>query len=570
MKHLITLVFILFCSLSYAQNAPFEEAKQELKELYSKFTNKQLEHNKEKKKLEDKIAAYDYDIKDETLKTQQLKEVLDSIYIKQLVVKDKYLLKGVPGDSLTAYFPVQKNYTLTEKSLVPKKKDEGEKEVYIMYGDGKIVEENVFKGDKRAEEVFKDIFSIKSETCLGSLEIPGDKQKIQLYTNKFAPVKDSSKYVCFKEVKFSIRGGTIHDIRVYATNQDKSQQYLFENKIPISLLNYTQNADKNYLFLKIVSSLNTDTIPDISKKTGTPANLYTIKLTDVLVYLPNPGNNFVPEDIEFTLPTKDEGAKDALKQSRRVYKVNQDTNLQSIMEMRTYTDFLGLFDDSANGIVQIEGNADFFIAPYQSIRAFPSNFFRKISPYVHYSRLDEDNRGLTLANGDTIGHFRIPRRLEIIEKSYLDMGLILDIFSFSPRKDYPFNINLFGSLRYQIATIEQEDEENVNFKTYGLGGGLRFEFRRFNNFGFTLTPEFTFYNHLNRYEFLNNPDNFWVLRNEAEIYYYPGETKSQSIFLRLRTFWDTDDGEDSFFQLQFGYRFSIGLGSVKQKPSSTD
>ncbi|MBC8643825.1 hypothetical protein H9W95_06620 [Flavobacterium lindanitolerans] len=149
----------------------------------------------------------------------------------------------------------------------------------------------------------------------------------------------------------------------------------------------------------------------------------------------------------------------------------------------------------------------------------------------------------------------IGRPLEIIEKSYLDMGAVLDVFSFSFIKESPFNINLYYALRYQIATIDRENEENLNFKTLGHAAGVRFEFKRFNNFGFNFSPEFAYYNHMNKIDFMENPKNIWVFRNEAEIFYYQGESKKQSVFLRLRTFMDVSDSEDSFFNCSLGIVF---------------
>ena len=46
--------------------------------------------------------------------------------------------------------------------------------------------------------------------------------------------------------------------------------------------------------------------------------------------------------------------------SRSVYQLVQNTSLQNTVELRTYTDFLGLFNESPNGVVQIEGRAEFF------------------------------------------------------------------------------------------------------------------------------------------------------------------------------------------------------------------
>lgn len=574
MKRLtITTLLILFCTMCYGQNND-KEAKKELESLYASFKPKYKEYKEEKKKIEDKLIKYDTTVNTNLKIIEKVKKELDVIYFQQMGLKDAYVKKGVPLANLNKYFPVPDDFvpdTTDIKKAVESeqevteatKKTDKEKEVYILYGNGRIADEETFKGNEKAKELFKDIFSVNSETCLGNFEIPGHRQKIRLYEKDDVHIlpfpTDSVLY--FEEVRFAIREGCIYEIRVRLTNEKETQQYFFENKVPISLLQYNLKRmfQRRFLLNSSVTSL------DIDKETDIIIENYRIKLSDVLSYYPNPGNNFVPDDVEFTFPKNDEEVGDGEQKKRRVYKVNQDTNLQNVMELRTYTDFLGLFDDAANGIVQVEGKADIFVTPFQIGRGFPNVLFKKISPYVHYARLDDDMRSLTLTPTDSTGIYYIKRPLEIIEKSYLDMGFLLDIWGVRFKKDFPFSMNLYGSTRYQIATIERENEENVNFKTLGLGFGLRFEFKRFNNFGFSYSPELISYNHLNRLDFLEDTKNFWLFRNEAEIFYYPGVTKSQSIFLRLRTFTDISDGEDSFFQLQFGYRFSIGLGDVKTK-----
>ncbi|MCY1479070.1 hypothetical protein D3C87_298260 [compost metagenome] len=573
MKTIINLIIFLACFCCYAQNkeTPNEKAaKKELSELYKEFTYTNGSYNLEFKKLTDMTIPQKSpaEITEQSKKVRSIKNELDKLYRQYLTVK-AYHQRKVAEKKLDKYFPPPTNYVQSdenqgEEARNAEKETEtaannqdstAKKSVYIMYGDKKIADESIFK-NKEAEMIFKEILSANSETCLGNFEIPGDRQKIQLYDTSFETAND--QFVYFKQVKFSIRDGSIYDIRVTVTDSLQTKEYYFENRVPISMLNYPREAKRNYL-----SHRSTVMLGALQPGKDGVKNNY-IRISDVLTYLPNPGNNFVPDDIEYTFPTGQE--KNLQENKRRLYLLNQDTNLQNVMELRTYTDFLGLFDDTPNGIVQVEGKADFFVVPFQIGRYSPMNFLKKISPYVHYTRLDDDHKGLTLIDNPAMPGTQILKRpLEAIEKSYLDMGAVLDIFSFSFIKESPFNINLYYALRYQIATIQKEEADDLNFKTLGHAAGLRFEFKRFNNFGFNFSPEFAYYNHMNKIDLMENPKNIWVFRNEAEIFYYPGTTKKQSIFLRLRTFMDVSDSEDSFFQLQFGYRFSIGLGSVKGK-----
>ena len=155
----------------------------------------------------------------------------------------------------------------------------------------------------------------------------------------------------------------------------------------------------------------------------------------------------------------------------------------------------------------------------------------------------------------------------ILEKSYLKMGLNLSVASFKFTKEFPFDLNFYSTARYQITDVLNKDSVQVNYKSFGIGGGLALEFKRYNNFGFIYSADFTKYNasSFNVIEGLVNPNHFWVFKNEAEVYYFPSETKQQAIFMRLRTFNNsTQNNNEAFYQLQFGYRFSIGVSKVKQ------
>jgi len=547
MKTITAIIFLFFLCAGYAQDYK-TEAKIKLEPLLEKFNAKQTELNTAKDILTTMTAKLDMASSDQLKKVRDLKQSLDSIYKQQEIIKSFYVLMGVSKGELDIYFPPQPEYKILDGSAI---ESEEKKAIYMLYDGNKIVEEKLFEGNKKMEDIFKSILSASSETCLGSFEIPGHRQKVVLYQK----YEITPHYLYFEDIKFSIREGNIFEVKVRVTDEMGKNQFYFENSVPISLLSYNTyyGARRQYLSNRATSPLN---VKDITNNTY---NNFQIVLSDVLLYLSTPGNNFVPDDIEFSFPKETE---DKTEPNRRQYKVIQNTSLQNILELRTYTDFLGLFDDSANGIVQVEGKADFFVTPFQVGRSTPLMFFKKVSPYVHYTRLDDDKKGLTL--NDEVPQ-KIRKSLEIIEKSYLDMGSVLDVFSFRFKKETPFNINFFWALRYNITTIKQEEADDINFKTVGNGIGMRLEFKRFNNFGFTYSPEAIYYNHLNRLENIENPKNFWIFRNEAEVFYFPGETKSQSIFLRLRTFLNMSDGEDSFFQLQFGYRFSIGMGSVKAK-----
>jgi hypothetical protein len=559
MRKLLLLIALLsFSPYVLGQETQIlEQAKEDLKRLSNEFVLKEREVKIQDsifKSLTTKINAYtsesDFDkLKEQQQTTKKISAKLDSIYSLAQNHITFYESKGVKKDSLAAFFPHKHELNKTTDT-----KESQTQKTYFYFGKEKIINEQdaIFK-NKITNDVLKEVLFKDSESYLGDFIIPQKGQKIVLYENA---VK-RNQVLYFQKVRAHIVEGSVYDLQIFLKD-DKDNEYLFENKTPISLLRYTKLSSLNYMFFKSAVSNN----PDTEINTTDYHNL-SIKLSDVLTYIPNPGENYVPDDLTLELPTKTDVPENTYQSVR--YKVQQNTALQNIVELRTYTDFLGLFSDAPNGIVQLEGKADFFVNPF-NLRNRSVYFLKKISPFVSFSKLDEDVRYLTL-EPDGTGGSKIKNSLEIVEKAYLQMGMNLDILSFKFTKEYPFSVNFYIPARYQIADIKMTDSLKINYKSLGLGGGLLLDFKRYNNFGFTYSLEFTNYNanSFNTEPTIINPDRFWVFKNEAEIYFHPAKEKQQAIFLRLKTFNNsTKNNSEAFYQLQFGYRFAIGVSKLKQ------
>lgn len=593
MKNLALLILTIFTIQVRAQ--VISEAKNDLKQLSIKFVTLKAGFDAENDKLKllkEKISVETNDsflkeLNNQIKKTQKKGFSLDSISKIAENYKAFYLNKSEDKsqsflDSLTKYFPYKFELNKIDQPATTQK-------TLLYFGKDKVIDEqDAFFKDKKYNLIFSDVLEAKSENYLGDFIIPQRGQRIianvtekqpkdkvksinkedinylignlALVPNNFDyAVKKGNNSLYFKNIKIHITEGSLDEIQLFVTDENNNE-LLFENKIPISLLRATDLFSKNSLFFKTATSNNKATPINISLYKN-----YRIMLSEALVYIPNPGDNYIPEDLTLEFPTQTDGNDDNINNAIK-YKVNQDTSLKNIVELRTYTDFLGLFtENSPNGIVQLEGKADFFIAPSIASVNYPSYFFKKISPFVNFSKIEKDARNVSLA-GDA-GSQTIKNSLDILQKSYLKMGLNLSLFSFKIKKEFPLEINIYTSAKYQISDVMKIDSTIVDYKSFGLGGGLAFENKRYNNFGFIYSIDFTNYNvkSFNTMEGIINPDRFWVFKNEAEVYYYPNKTKQQSIFLRLKTFNDMTKGNnEAFYQLQFGYRFSIGVSKIKQ------
>ena len=556
MKKLLVIT-LLFCLNSIAQenNLVLTQAKTDFKKLESDFNP----NNQELLKKEEELKALLEEIsknQDPNLTSQlrvnlseiqELRTKLNKTYQSYEAYKKYFLDKGLTIEQIDAFFKPE--YKVLGSIATDEKP-----RVYQYYGKDLILEEIKLTGNKKADDLLKTLLSQQSEAYLGDIIIPKDLQVFQFYDND---LKTNGKKYKFKSISFEISEGFINDIKVFVLDEVGSQ-HLFENKSPVSILNYSKIAPRNFMFYKHPTNQNGIVKFDDFE------NL-RIRLSDVLMYISKSGYNYIPNDVRFEFPTKDEEGNFINKDSAIKYEIKEDTSLQNAVEFRAYTDFLGLFSDASNGIVQFEGKGDFYLLPFSTgLSRSDIRILDKITPYVNFSKINDDVRAVQTINVDAT-NITTANNLEIVQKSYLEMGSKINLFNIRFTKETPFRLISYFPIRYQISDIKVDNTfKNIQGFAYGLG--LTAEIKRFNNFGFNYSFEiskYTFQNQ-NKVENFISPDAFGVLRNEAEIFYFPGKEKTQSIFLKFKTFNNLNNTE-AFYQLQFGYRFSVGLSNVKTK-----
>ncbi|PTX59547.1 hypothetical protein C8N46_109136 [Kordia periserrulae] len=485
---------------------------------------------------------------------------------------------------------------------------------FIIVGDNEPIKKEDLLSNENTQKVLADVFSIDSKTNLGTFEIPGDNEVINLYVdkevvektdklenfkntklNKEAPdklitvetasdivssnYKEVPKKAIFKSIQIELLDGGIVDSRLILESLDGKIHFYFEGTDPVSLLNYSRRSPQRGAALKFSHyvSLNGDNIYN-----NQALEELRVRYTDVLDYHPNAGNNYVPDDVSYTFPSKEDDEEKTKK--RRSYQIINNSHLQNVLDIRTYTDFIGLFGDEANGLFQIEGKADFFIHPFNFSKT-SIYIFKKVSPYVRYSRLDKEDNfvealplPLPLPDSLNLDLYEFEnRKLSILEKTNLEMGFNTNFFQFRFAKEIPFWISLYVPLSYHVTnvkrqvpeeeTVDFDADELINFRTFGVGIGASIELKRLNNFGLNVGFEVKKYSNVGQYEKNNiiEPSKLETKAVNAEIFYYPNNNKSQSVFLRMRSIHDLGSSKDAFFQLQFGYRFTLGLGAVKAK-----
>ena len=401
---------------------------------------------------------------------------------------------------------------------------------------------------------------IKITTYVKRNDTVFENKKIK-HKKEFTPSKTETYR--FKKLAVEIRDGNFADIKAYVETED-GNLHIFENQIGVSLLRFSTYGKNNYLFYKhtITHSYNNSEGKYSENKMK---DLY-VKLSDVMVYDYKIGHRYVPHNLIIELPTNEVQNNT----TSATYKIQVETNLDKVVELRAYTDFLSLFGDTENALMQIEGRAYFFVAPFPvalfgNANLMEVEFIKKLSPYVNYSRFEDEAKYFemplfpsTLNKNNALG---------LLEKRYLTMGLEGNLVQLSS-KDFPLNLILFGNLSYQLTETLVENEV-YHLKAAAYGPGIKLVFKRFNNFGFTYSSSFMWYDYGNFNDGLLGGiaeyPKFRVYSNEVEVYYHPSNNSNQAVFARLRTFNNSElNADEAFYQFQFGYKFAIGNRTIKK------
>ncbi|MDP2542133.1 hypothetical protein [Tenacibaculum discolor] len=426
---------------------------------------------------------------------------------------------------------------------------------YSYFNEDLIISEDVNgeENTSREKKIFNQALKRTNEkSYLGDIVIPQKDEEFSFYNNSFTRLTlDKFK---FKKIELEIKDGNFADIQVLV--EYKGSLIVFENHKAISFYKFSDLAKRNYLFYSQKQpnkNINEDLFKD-----------FRIRISDVLMYKYKIGNNYIPHKLILELPKEDLNGKETNKESQALYKIKEDTYLDKIVEFRTYSDFFTLFQNANNGLVQIEGSAKFYIFPFpwQFSKVGQAQFesFKSITPYIHFSKFEDENKYVNISNDS------IQTSLDLVEKRYLTMGANINLLEIYHKK-YPMKANFFGIVNYNLSQSQDENQITNNLRSLGYGIGLHLSSKRFNNFGFDYKisiQEFDYRNH-------NNLDNVIldfkvpVMKNEAEVFYHPNKNPNQAIFVRLITF-NHLGGESnaSFYQFQFGYKFSIGSRTVKK------
>lgn len=398
-------------------------------------------------------------------------------------------------------------------------------------------DEQKFSYLKQLETIYKKQDSIKKNIAERIEEINKKDSLIKSSLKKLF-LNKSKKNWLVHEINIEINEGFITDILVTLIEDvnpelKTPEKRYFTNNYPTSLVSYRRYS-KNNLVEKYSNN---------EERINT-----TISLIDVLDYQHKMGKNYVPNNQTIQL-SRENNVKDLILK----------TNINSLIDFRVYSDFLGLINETPNGIINFETSSKFFLT---TINNNNCHWAKSISPFFKYSRFDNDDRSIQLNLNDST----VNRKLDLAQKSYLQLGAQLSLLEFKFSKESSFTYKIPLLLQMNISesdTIENVIDEKLTMNTVIFGVGFHLNMKRTKKFGFDLGFDFENYNQKGNSDSINTISDFTVFGAGAEIYYYNSEDSDSAFYLRMQ-YKTTIKPAENFASIQFGYKTSLNISSNKK------
>ncbi|MGE5350532.1 MAG: hypothetical protein ACM3P0_00510 [Acidobacteriota bacterium] len=336
---------------------------------------------------------------------------------------------------------------------------------------------------------------------------------------------DSKNVVNIEKVELNVNDGEIEFLRVYATDPISKELTIFERFKSISLQSINIDVKEIRLF-------------DITGKK------YYIKLNDFLYYLPNLGEYFAPDNGVVTL-TKDDLEKN----------VASNSDLNSYLDLKIYSDFLSIFNKSSNGIIQTEAASKFFVN--YSPCLLNVIFLNYLEISLRYSKFDSQFNSLRIDRATGPVYLSTNDLIKMNQLSYLSLGLKINLFHFK-FLHLLTEINIGTTYDFtDLQFLYSDLTHTLNFQSYYYES--KFAIARSKYFGLNLSMGILWEGVPTSDVPITRVGGDYLIP-EITLYYTPKGDASNKLFLRFKSFSDVIS-TDSYSLLQFGYSTKINFNS---------
>lgn len=312
-----------------------------------------------------------------------------------------------------------------------------------------------------------------------------------------------------EKVRLTISNGVINDITVYTENE-----FVFSNNSsPIDIDRVNLGKD----LLTYNDALN-----------------YSVLLNSFLIY--EKLEKGFPNDVSFEL-------NDTV--SKAIY---QSTGINSLINVRLYSDVLGLIGEESNGLAQTE--VDFSIPVHRkNIRNRYKYYFSDFNIQAQLSRLDEKYQATNIDATDSSFS-----RINYNQRKWFNIEAGLTAYSrnLTKKSMNKFNLNLIAGLNVsKFGGLN--DTANYAFPYLGLNPELILKSSK--NMGIKASAK-VYFEYFTEKQHESYGDNQWYFAPQLELFYNPLGKPGSKIFSRIN-YVTLTKSSGAYWNFQFGYNISI-------------
>jgi hypothetical protein len=264
----------------------------------------------------------------------------------------------------------------------------------------------------------------------------------------------------------------------------------------------------------------------------TPFDTSYILASDIFQFIVR--SPYLPEDDEFVFDFTSNKLD-------TIHVFKKDVGLNTIFDIRVYSDLLAVLGGKPNGLFQTDANLK-QVLNRTNIKNFGIFLMQYFKFNLSATKFDSKS-GVT----DSINF----NRSSLVQKSWLTSEVTFNLINeWVPRKsmsivylDFGGGINLSNFAR---------KSDTITTTSYSLIVEPGYEFKVADNIGINLNSRF-FWNWSPQMELMNQESGELFIRPSFGIFWNPLGNKANRLFGRVIYTVDTRDAKNSFFQVQFGY-----------------
>jgi hypothetical protein len=273
-----------------------------------------------------------------------------------------------------------------------------------------------------------------------------------------------------------------------------------------------------------------------------------IKLGDALRYIPV--SWYAPDDVDNLLLTPE----------KKSQPLSAASNLNSLVNFSLYTDLAGLLGRRANGLINTDVTSKFITntGNFSNIDITPFSF---VEGSVSLSKFDSKFKSMDSASIKAgAGKIDTVDRMQLMQTAWLKGGIKFNLLSYRFSRSQYLQMNI--GTRINIVNADSFYRKESDIIMFDYYPEFIYTVHRLKNFGMDISLRWIFQKIADKEKF-SNKEWEYIFNPQIAFFYYPMANHSNKIYLRFNYFANRKEDANNFYQLQFGIKTALNVGSKK-------